>query len=291
MVQDVVEGLAYGGLYALLGLGFHLSYGVMRRIDLAYGTVIMTSVYLAAMLVQKLQWPWFAGMPLAILLGIPLALGVAWVAFMLVGGDGRFSMAATLGIWMALEELILQSPARGRGQAIDNPLGDALLSVAGLQIRPDHFLLFALGLVLAVALGLLLRCSRVGLSIRVCAHDPVTASLLGMSPRRTLLVATAVASAIGSCAGWAFGASQSGMDLHFGMWATLKGLVILAIAGVGGLWTIVAAGLVLGVGERVLLELSGIGWRDLLAFGLMFAVLSVRSLLPASDDATEKTAI
>ena len=283
MVQGLVEGLAYGGLYTLLGLGFHLSYGVLRRIDLAYGTVVMTSVYLAAIAVNRLGWPWYAGMPLAVLAGIPIALGVAWVAFVLVRGDPRFSMAATLGIWMALEELLLQGPTRGRGQAIDNPVGDSMLSLGSLQLRPDHLLLLVLALVLAAALKRLLSSSRIGLSIRVCAFDPATASLLGMSPRRTMLAATALAAAIGSCAGWAFGASQSGMDLHFGMWATLKGLVILALAGTGSLGAVVVAGLALGVGERLVLELGGDGWRDLLAYGLMFAVLSARSLRSAGQ--------
>ena len=89
MLQPVVEGLAYGGLYTLLGLGFYLTYGVMRRIDLAYGTVVMASVYLAAMLVHSLGLPWYAMVPLCVVIGVPLALLVAWIAFVLVRGDAR----------------------------------------------------------------------------------------------------------------------------------------------------------------------------------------------------------
>lgn len=278
MVQSLVEGLAYGGLYSLLGLGFFLGFAVLRRIDLAYGTVIMASVYLAASLVNRLGWPWFTGLPLAILLGVPLAILVAWVAFVLVRGDGRFSMAATLGIWMALEELLLQSPLRGRAQAIDNPLGEALVTVGELALRGDHLLLLVLALALAAGIGWLLSSSRAGLAVRTCAHDAQLAALMGMSARRTLVVATALAAAVGSCAGWAFGASQSGMDLHFGMWATLKGLVILALAGTGSIRAVVGAGLALGVGERLLIELAGDASRDLVAYGLMFAVLSWRAV-------------
>lgn len=287
MVQSLVEGLAYGGLYTLLGLGFYLSFAVLRRIDLAYGTVVMASVYLAASMVNRLGWPWQTGLPLAVLFGVPLALGVAWVAFVLVRGDGRFSMAATLGIWMALEELLLQSPLRGRGQAIDNPFSDSLITLGGLQLRPDHLLLLGLALGLAAAIRWLLGSTRAGLAVRACAYDMQAAALLGMSARRTMLAATALAAAVGSCAGWAFGASQSGMDLHFGMWATLKGLVILALAGTGSIRAVVAAGLALGVGERLLIEIAGDGSRDLVAYGLMFAVLSWRALAAPAQGRAE----
>lgn len=287
MVQTLIEGLAYGGLYSLLGLGFFLGFAVLRRIDLAYGTVIMTSVYLAASLVNRGGWPWFTGLPLAILLGIPLAMTIAWVAFVLVPGDGRFSMAATLGIWMALEELLLQSPLRGRAQAIDNPLSQALLTDGVLALRIDHLLLLGLALALAAGIAWLLSCTRVGLAVRTCAYDAQAAALLGMSARRTMLLATALAAAVGSCAGWAFGASQAGMDLHFGMWATLKGLVILALAGSGSIRAVVAAGLGLGVGERLLIDLAGDTSRDLVAYGLMFAVLSWRTVAQPAQGRAE----
>ena len=194
-----------------------------------------------------------------------------------------------LGIWMAIEELLLQSPARGRGQPIDNPASQTLLSVAGLDLRLDHLVLFALGLSCAWGLRRLLNRSRIGLAIRVSAFDASTAALLGMSHRRTMLAATALAAVIGSCAGWAFGATQDGMDLHFGMWATLKGLVILALAGSGSIAAVVVAGLALGVGERLATEMADYGYRDLFVFALMFAMLSARSFVPGNDHG-QKTA-
>jgi branched-subunit amino acid ABC-type transport system permease component len=283
VLQSIIEGLAYGGLYTLLGLGFHLTYGVMRRIDLSYGTVVMASVYLAAMLANSIGLPWYALLPLSIAIGVPLALLVAWIAFLLVRGDARFSMAATLGIWMAIEELLLQSPTRGRGQPIDNPASQTLISAFGLDVRLDHLLLFALGLACAWGLRRLLTSSQIGLAIRVSAFDASTAGLMGMSHRRTMLAATALAAMIGSCAGWAFGASQAGMDLHFGMWATLKGLVILALAGSGSITAVAVAGLTLGVGERLATELAGDGYRNLLVFALMFAMLAARAFVPDKE--------
>jgi branched-subunit amino acid ABC-type transport system permease component len=283
MLQTAVEGLAYGGLYALLGLGFFLTYGVLRRIDLAYGTVVMTSVYLGAMIAGGLGLPWHVILPLTFVVGIPLSLLIAFLAFVLVWQDARFSMAATLGIWMALEELILQSPGRGRGQAVANPLQDMSLWIGALQIRIDHVLILALGLAIAWLLARFLATSRTGLAIRVSAYDANVAALLGISHARMMLLATVIASAVGGIAGWSFAMAQSGIDLHFGMWATVKGLVILVLGGTQSIAFIVTAALGLGVAERVGSEVIGSGYRDLVGYGLILMLLAAEPFLRSSE--------
>ena len=279
MLQTAVEGLAYGGLYALLGLGFFLTYGVLRRIDLAYGTVVMTSVYLGAMIASGLGLSWPAVLALTLVVGIPLSLLVAYVAFVLIRHDARFSMAATLGIWMALEELILQSPGRGRGQPVTNPLQDQSLWAWGLQIRIDHVLILALGLAIAFLVARFLATSSTGRAIRVSAYDANVAALLGISHRQMMVMATTIASAVGCVAGWSFAMAQSAIDLHFGMWATVKGLVILVLGGTQSIAFIVTAALGLGVAERVGSELIGSGYRDLVGYGLILLLLASEPFL------------
>ena len=279
MLQTAVEGLAYGGLYALLGLGFFLTYGVLRRIDLAYGTVVMTSVYLGAMIAGGLGLSWPAVLALTLFAGIPLSLLVAYIAFVLVRHDARFSMAATLGIWMALEELILQSPGRGRGQAVFNPLQDMSLWLGDLQLRVDHLLIFGLGLAIAALLVRFLATSRNGLAIRVAAYDADVAALLGISHARMIVLATVIASAVGCIAGWSFAVAQSAIDLHFGMWATVKGLVILVLGGTQSIAFILAAALGLGIAERVGSELIGSGYRDLVGYGLILLLLAAEPFI------------
>jgi branched-chain amino acid transport system permease protein len=281
MLQAAAEGLVYGGLYALLGLGFFLTYGVLRRIDLSYGTVIMASVYLAAMTATAGGLPWYAVPVLAIALGLPIALFVTLVAFVLVHGDARFSMAATLGIWMAIEELILQSPGRGRGQPVDNPFQNVLAELGPVTLRIDHLLLLLVALAIAWLLTLYLRATRQGLAIRVVAHDWGIASLLGMSPRAIMTIASIISMGVGVLAGWAFAMSQSGIDLHFGMWATIKGLVILVLGGTERLWGIVAAAFALGLAEKFGTEIVGTGYRDLLGYGLALVLLMGLPYSPA----------
>lgn len=273
MGPALVEGFAYGGLYALLGTGFYLAFGVLKRLDLSYGTVIMASVYLAAMAVTRtgLEMLFF---PLAWLSCLLLGVGVGIVAFRLVRGDARYSMAATLGIWMAIEELIVQGPGHGRGLPVANPWADTSFVLGPLSVRADHLGALVLALVLASAIHAALTRTRAGLAIRVTAHDSATASLLGITPTATALLATAIAASVGAVAGAVFAATQLAIDVHFGMWATMKGLVILVLGGLSGIPGIVVAALALGVAERLGTELIGTGYRDLIGYGIMVLLLA-----------------
>jgi branched-chain amino acid transport system permease protein len=98
-----------------------------------------------------------------------------------------------------------------------------------------------------------------------------------------MVLATAIASAVGCIAGWSFATAQSGIDLHFGMWATVKGLVILVLGGTQSIALIVIAALGLGVAERVGSEMIGSGYRDLVGYGLILTLLAVEPFLRSSE--------
>lgn len=274
LAQAAVEGLLYGGLYALLGTGFYLTFGVLRRINLAYGSSIMVAVYCAAMLVRAGGLAWYLTLPIALAFGIAAMAMVERLSFNWVKADARFSMVSALGLWMAIEELVLQSPGRGRGQPLDNPFDQTMLDLAGFSLRLDHIIAFGLSLALAGAVWLLLFRSRWGLAIRTVASDRELAGLLGIDLRKVTHAAHALAAAVGVFAGWIFATAQNAIDVHFAMWSTIKGLVILVLGGVVSLPGIVAAALGLGMLERMGTEAIGMGYRDLVGYGLMLCLLT-----------------
>ncbi|MBM3732394.1 MAG: branched-chain amino acid ABC transporter permease [Acidimicrobiia bacterium] len=275
VLQAAIEGLVAGGIYALLGLGFHLMFGVLKRVNLAYGTTLMASVYLAALSVNLHGVPWPAALPLALIIGIAITLAVERLVFAWVRGDGRFSMVATLGIWMIIEEFLIRTPGHGRGQAIVNPFDLALVSVGRLELRVDHIFAFVLSLALCAGIHAFLFHSRAGLKIRVVVEDRALAGLLGIDAASVTRWTFALAAVIGVIAGYVFATAQHAIDVHIGMWATLKGLVILVLGGAGNLWGVVAAALGLGIMERVGTELAGPGYRDLIGYGLMLCLLAL----------------
>lgn len=273
LAQAAFDGIAYSGLYAMLGLAFFITFRVLHRFDLSFGTVVMASVYIAAMVCSHLDVP-HATLLVALPLSIAVGVAVSVVSFRLVRGDPRFSMASTLGVWMVIEELVVQGPGFGRGQAVGNVLADSALVMGEYTVRADHVGVLVVAFTVAAGLYLSLHKTKLGLAIRVAAHDPDVAALMGMSRSRVELAATAIAAVVGCVAGYVFAASQQSIDVHFGMWATVKGLVILIVSRLQGIGSVLLAALALGAGERVATELLGVASRDLIGFGILALVLA-----------------
>jgi branched-subunit amino acid ABC-type transport system permease component len=275
VLEAAIEGLVVGGIYALLGLGFFLMFGVLKRLNLAYGTTLMVSVYLAALAINEQGLSPFLTLPLALILGLAISAAVERLAFTWVRGDGRFSMVSTLGIWMVLDEILIRTPGRGRGQAVANPFDLVMVPLGVVDLRLDYLIAFAASLLLCFVTYTVLYRSDAGVKIRVVVEDRALAALLGLDAKRIARWSFAFAAVIGVLSGYIFSSVQTAVDVHFGMWATLKGLVILVLGGVGSFWGVVAAALGLGVLERVGTELAGPGYRDLIGYGLMVALLAL----------------
>lgn len=272
--EAIAEGIVIGGVYALLGIGFHLMFGVLKRLNLAYGPILAASVYLAALVIHRQQLPWFSVLPIALGIGVAISAVVERLAFAWVRGDARFSMVATLGIWMLIEEVLVRSPGRGRGQAMTNQFDMIMVPLGPIALRLDYLLAFALSSAICLGLYLLLYRTGVGLKIRCVVADRVMAEALRIDASAVIRWTFALAAVVGVLAGFIFATLHQAIDAHFGMWATLKGLVILVLGGVGSFWGVVGAAFLLGIAERVATELAGHGYHNLVGYGLMLALLT-----------------
>lgn len=276
VLQNAIDGLLRGSAYALLALGFTLIFGVMRRLNLAYGPTIMIGAYLGTLL--HLQFGAGALMALpAVLAGAVLAgVYVERLCFApMPAGAGIASMVASFAIWMQLEELATLVLPR-HTYAFPPLLAGGMLTVGPFQARAEHLAMFAVALALVLALELLLHRSRFGLGLRAVIENPLAARLSGIDVGRVMLGAFVLASAIGGAAGWLVAATDQQVTPMLGMWSTIKGLIAMMLGGLGSIPGAVAGGLLLGVIEAEAQWYLGPQLRDLIAYLLLFAVLLLR---------------
>lgn len=272
-LQNVVDGLATGSAYALLALGFTLVFGVMRRINVAFGASIMVGVF-AGILVHE-QWSaGLVGVAAATVLGSVLAsLYVERICFAAIRADAALaSMVSSFAIWMQLEEAVtLAFP--GRTYAFPSPAAFPPIEVAGLFLRPEHLLALAVAGGLMLALHVLLARTHLGLEIRAVADDPAAARAARVDVRRVALLTFLLAAVVGGIAGLLIGAIDGVVTTKFGMWATLKGLVAVILGGLGSVRGAVLGGLLLGIVEAQAQWYLGAAWREVVTYGLLLAVL------------------
>lgn len=277
LLQALLDGVMVGGPYALLGLGFTLIFGVLRRLNLAFGPTILVGVYAGSHVHQAV-----GGFSLALAATVVGALGAGLYAercaFRALARQAPVvSMIASFMVWMQLQELVaLTAPTRT--MAYPAPAWLPALELGPLLLRADGLLMWGGATVLLGALFVLLYRTRLGRAIRAVADTPEAAALTGVNVAAVAALAFLLASAVGGLAGALIAASHQQVTPYFGLWATVKGLTAMLLGGPGSLGGAVAGGLALGVLETFTLSLLGGQFRDLATYGALLAAAAARRL-------------
>lgn len=275
-VQNTLDGLAAGASYALLGVGFTLIFGVLRRANLAYGPAIMLGAYVATW--TSLQTG--AGLLVLFLVAVlGTVLAGIYVERLCFAphrkGAAAAAMVASFAIWMQLEELatlllprhLYAFPALYEGGPLS--LGPFLVRVESLVM------LLAAGAV-CLAGWKVLYATRFGTAVRAVIDDPRAAELSGIDVGSVSLRIFALASAVGGLTGFLLVASHEQVTPMLGMWSTLKGMLAMMLGGLGSLPGAIAGGLALGLIEAHSQWYLGPQFRDFIAYLLLFALLAAR---------------
>ena len=275
-LQNTLDGLTIGSSYALLALGFTLIFGVMRRLNLAYGPTIMVGAYLATWLSLEYHIG-VAVAGLAAVAGAVLAsLYVERMCFAPLPESATMaSMVSSFAVWMQLEEAATLAMPRHTYAFPALASGEPLV-FGPLTLRIEQLVM--LGSAAAIAMGLysLLRYTRLGRALRAATESPLAAQLVGIDVAGMRLRAFALAAVVGGIAGFLIAATDQQVTPMLGMWATMKGLVAMMLGGLGSLRGAVLGGLLLGLVEAHTQWYLGPQMRDLVAFLLLFGCLAVR---------------
>jgi branched-subunit amino acid ABC-type transport system permease component len=292
-LQTTLDGLLDGGSYVLVGLGLSLTFGSLRRLNLAYGATAMLAAYLGAWLHIHHQAPvWLVALTV-VLAATLISLYVERLCFAatredstvltgapIAGADGRevVALASSFALWMQLEQLAVNLlprhlnafPSLAVAENWFLPFGG---SYGELMIRPDRLVLALIAGALTMALAHWLESSRAGLSLRAASQHRTAAHLVGMPVARLQSLGFAVACALSGLAAFAVLSLDGQVTPMFGMWVLFKGLVAAMIGGLGSVRGVLWGGLLLGVVEAYAQSLLGAQGREFVTYAVLFAIL------------------
>ncbi|WP_306152495.1 branched-chain amino acid ABC transporter permease [Roseovarius sp. MMSF_3281] len=280
LIQQIVNGLSLGSLYALVAIGFSLIYGVIRLVNFAHGDLLMIGAFMTFGLVASDMVPW-AVIPLLVLAGGFLAGGlIERIAFRSISGAPMITgFIVTLSASIAIQNLALillgSQPRNFNFPEVFRmrfPIGGADVALIDLVIP-------AVTLLCALALTTFIRKTRAGIAIRAVAENPFAAQLMGISIGRLVFLVFAVGGALAALAGLFWSGKYGQINPLMGFLPGLKAFLATIIGGVGSLPGAIAGGYILGFSEIAFVgflppEYSG--YRDAFVFGLLILILLVR---------------
>jgi branched-chain amino acid transport system permease protein len=287
LLQQVINGLSLGAMYALLALGFTLVYGILELINFAHFNVFMVSSFVGMWALELLgvygQAHVLSGLPLigALLFAFAVTmlaaglLGVAIERFSLRplrGVPGTAAMITTIGISYILFNLILLTVGAG-SENYPNPLPVVRWQFGEVTIELKEVLIWGIALALMAALHFFVNRTRLGKAMRATAQDAEAARMMGIDVDRVVLTAFFLGSALAGAAALIFGLYYNYTSFIIGYTAGLRAFTAAVLGGIGSIPGAMIGGILIGLIETLGGQLIAVRWTDVIIFSILILVL------------------
>jgi branched-chain amino acid transport system permease protein len=279
VIQQVVNALSAGSLYALMAVGLAMVFGILRLINFAHGDLMMIAAYIAVFCLGAgiaLE----AALPVIVLGTVGVGLLMERVAYRPIRGAPDVAMLlSSFAVGQILQNgTLLTTRLANKPQLIAFPSPEALsgvITLGAITIPKVNLVSFVAGIVLLGLLSVFVTRTSLGLSMRAAAEDLNAAQLMGIKVNRVVATAFAIGAALAAVAGVLYAVQAGQINPYMGFTPVLKAFIAAVIGGFGSISGAVLGGYVLGIVEVLVTSLAGIG--DLLPQGSVPP--EVRSLL------------
>ena len=279
LLQQLLNGLSLGSLYAIFAIGFGLIFANMGILNVAQGSFATWGVIPAYLLVLHLHVPFWLALLAGVIGAGVIGLLAEWLAFKPLRDRGAGmlgSIIVAVGIWIILLNLAEVALGPNPTAMPEGSFPSRPVNIAGLLVPPIFFVNFAALIVVAVGLSLFLSKTRFGAAIRSTGFKPETAAIVGVDTRLVLSVTAILAAAIAGLSGVLSAVSTNNVSFSVGEGLMLKGFAAVVIGGFGNIRGAVIAGVGIGVLEALTLQYLSTTFRDAITFGLLLLFLVVR---------------
>lgn len=284
-VETVIQGLLLGGLYALFAAGLSLVFGIMRLVNLAHGDLIVASAFVILIVVEATGLNPF----LSALIAAPALFGFGYalqrvVLNRVLGADILPPLLVTFGLSVALQNGMLELFSADSRRLPAGGLENESLNFGLVTVGTLPLITLASAIAAIFLLNRLLYRTALGRAFRATSDDPVTASLMGIDPKRIFAIATGLAMVVVTLAALYLG-MRSNFDPSIGPARLIYAFQAVIVGGLGSLWGTLAGGAIIGVAQTVGAQINP-EWQILaghVAF-LVVLILRPRGLFPRAKD-------
>ena len=273
-VQQILNGLTIGCVYALVALGLTLVYGILRIPNFSHGALFTIGAYAAFVLIERANANfWLALVGAAAVAAIVAMLTERLVFEPLRKAPPLHDMIAAIGLLLFFEAG-LQAAFGADFQRIPPPV-TAIYRIGGLTLPAQRMLVVAAAFVLMILLHLFLTRTTAGATIVATAQDRQGAALVGIDPARVSIMTFAISGALAAVAAVLY-APISLVAPTMGELVITKAFVIIVLGGMGSVPGAIVGGLVIGFAEAFGAFYVSTDYKDIIAFALLTLILSVR---------------
>jgi branched-chain amino acid transport system permease protein len=290
LLQALLSGLAVGSAYALVALGFSVTFTTTKTLNFSHGEFVSAGAFIGMSVLflaigKPLTSTSFGGVDpgavaqLGALLAALAVMGlIGWLLFVLgvrpfARRPGMAWVMSTLGFGVILQSigLAIWGP---KPVVVPSPLGDDVIRLAGIGVRPQELLMLGVSVVVMLVFDHVMRKTMMGKAMRAVAQNPSVASLMGINVNLVMIGAFVISSGLAGLSGFML-APVAQASLFMGLAVGLKGFSAAMVGGLSNARGCVIGGFLLGVLESFV-NLWSAQWREVAIFALVILVLAFR---------------
>lgn len=272
VMQYTLTGLAIGGIYALVALGFHIMWSAARAVNFAHGDTLMLGAVLAVMGLDQGLPLWLACL-LAVAASCVFGIALERLAVRpFTGGNAAIGwMLTTIAVGIMAESLVTMEFG-GFSRPLPSPGIEKSISVLGAGVYPQELLIPIVAVLATVGLRVMQRKTLIGRAMQAVAYNKNAAALMGIDVNAIIALAFALAAMLGGAAGILV-APVIQASATMGVLLGLKGFAVAIIGGITSAPGVLIAGLAFGVIEKFVEGYISTAAREIVGFSLMIVVL------------------
>ncbi|XGQ70420.1 branched-chain amino acid ABC transporter permease [Campylobacter hepaticus] len=278
-LQQLVNGLSLGSMYALIAVGYTMVYGVLRLINFAHGDIMMVGAYTAFFCMSTLNILFLGALSLAMIFSICIGIAIDKIAYKPLRQAPRISLLITaIGISFFLQNTFNMLFTSTPKTFIPPSYFEKSINLGGVITTYGSLIVPVLTFIILMILLWILYKSKYGIAIRALAFDIQTVNLMGIDANRIIAIVFALGSALAAVGGVFWAANYYLVEPTMGTLIGLKAFAAAVLGGIGSIAGAVLGGFIIGLSEVVVVaffpDLSG--FKDAFAFIFLVFILLFR---------------
>ncbi|SHK08269.1 amino acid/amide ABC transporter membrane protein 1, HAAT family (TC 3.A.1.4.-) [Geosporobacter subterraneus DSM 17957] len=274
-LQQLINGISLGSVYALVALGYTMVYGIVRLINFAHGDVYMVGAFAGYFAIKTFKLPFFAALVAAMAVCAILGVIMERIAYKPLRNAPRVAALMTaVGLSMFYQNFTIYRI--GAQPKAFPKIAQVNWQFAGVTVSNSQVLILGTAIALMIILHFVVQHTKMGKAMRAVSQDRDAAMLMGINVDNTISFTFAIGSALAAAGGVLVGQYYGVVQPLMGALPGLKAFVAAVLGGIGIIPGAMIGGLILGVAEAGVSAVGFSTYRDAVAFGILILILIVK---------------
>lgn len=275
-LQQLVNGVSLGSIYALVALGYTMVYGIIKLINFAHGDVYMVGAYVGFAVTTYAGLEFIPALIISMFVCALLGMTIEKIAYKPLRNSTRIAVLITaIGISLLLEYVMMYFVG-AEVRSYPKLLLDTVLKFGNVIINMQQIYIILTAIALMVILQFVVRKTKVGKAMRAVSADQDAAQLMGIKVNNTISFTFAIGSALAGAGGVLVGIYYNSIDPLMGMMPGLKAFVAAVFGGIGSIPGAMIGGLSIGILETLVSGYGNSMYRDAAVFAFLIIILILK---------------